>query len=370
MINIDFYAQRLPGAIIACALALSSLAACTPPERISYTLHNATGRLVVAAIAGSAADERAAFTEDLPSGTEIEMQGVSVTARDVVTVQWLSGPGRARWHEATLPLTFKQAGREHLHLYLRPDQLVCISVAADAALATAPPTAAANCVRSAELAPLAPGMVRAFTQGTVTRNGPIFAEHGSAPTVYTTLQHAAGPVELLGRDEFYLVRVLGNQSGLLVDAWGDNGSDTFVVTGDARRWHARYLGNVREIGEPHTGQRKMLHDDRGARALIDMASAGIFFFPGQPHSDYWILGDSPDGKYVAVAVPQQAFDVEKLRETDFKLQVIDLETGNILPGVIASMPRIDREEGIEKFFGAWTARHCSWSPQLACSRQR
>ena len=365
MINISSFVHRYLSLRSLCALALLTLASCTPAEDIRYTLHNASGRLVVAAIAGDAAAERVATTEDLANGTMVQMRGWPERSGDSVTVQWLSGPGRARWHEASIPLTLSQSERHELHFYLRSDQLVCASFEANDALATSLPGKGAKCVKSIELAPLAPGMARAISKGSVTRNSSFFAEHASPPRVYTTLDHPSGQIELAGNDEFFSAPVLGDQAGLLVDAVGDG---TFVLTADQARWRTRYLGKLKTLGEPQPRPRKMFYDDNyRSRALIDTATGDIFFFPGQPHREYWILGESPNGKHVVIAVPQQAFDIDNLRETDFNLQVIDLENGKILTDVIANMPRIPGEEGIEVFFGAWYTKHCTWSPLLNCT---
>lgn len=350
---------------------LLALASCDPPQESSYLLRNATGQLIVAATVSDTSGGQALTNGDIPRD-DAELLAAGPRKRDgnTVTVQWLAAPGVARWREATVPLKIEEAAGATLHIYLRRDHMVCAGLRDEPAALAATPAVNSpsfSCVKSVELPRLAPGMSQGMKRGSVTHSAPFFAEHASPPLIYQTLTHKTSPVELFGEDEFWSVRELGNQSGWLVYAPVQRGeSSMFVVTADASGWKSRYLGPVRQLDGLLPEPRITFTGMQGFRMVADIATAEFFFFPGAPNREYWILGQSTDGRHVAIAIPQENAEVGDLHDAVFNLKMLNLEQGKIVDGIVATMPPMSEERSIERFYSKWYTEHCAWTPLLNC----
>ena len=184
------------------ALALIS---CKPHEDTMYLLYNYSGKPIMAATVQDSSGGHGAIEGRIPD-QYMGALGASAQIRrgTSVTIEWISGEGRARWYQATLPIKIEQPGGTKLEIYLRPDQRVCASLVDDAHTSShsdeeslarvKTDSAKLSCTTPVELPQLAPQMARGFRQDVVSHSWELYDHKGTSTLTYQTLAHDTGPV--------------------------------------------------------------------------------------------------------------------------------------------------------------------------------
>lgn len=346
--------------LLAIFLALNSYG---KMQKYQYVLHNFSGKLIVAATVSNS-NGMLAISKKGIADTDADELTVTASIRPgaLITVQWLVGPGRARWLQATLPSDYP-AGARLLHIYLHHDRHVCVSPMDQSTAPANPPVGssfAPVCELALELAPLSAGTASTLKQQAISRKHFNYEHSNNSPEVSYTLNHQSGNVSFNGVEEFPAARMIGKQAAWLVKTTiPGSESGAFLVSADVLTWHSRYLGHIEDIRET-AGSRLILEGFQGPTMIVNDKLADVFVLPGTPNREYWIVGLSSDGNHAALAVASRQQELQK-----FTLAMLELDTG-IIRGMGISLPDLPRDGSIEKFYVDWVRGHCRWTPILTC----
>ena len=368
--------------LLLCALA--GLSACTPDEKGSYAIYNYSGKPVISAtVLGKSGNH--AVSRDRIADQKIGGFGSvgSFKKERSITLEWIAGEGRATWYRVTLPVKMEQADGKVVEIYLRPDHFICASLIGDIRPGTDSEDLARahldrshlSCAQPVALPHLAPGMASAIRRSTTTYSRHRFEDGGTDKMTYQTLKHRNKPVALRYEkkyrdqdvpgyiDEFQALDLLGKNVGWLVTAdLKDNRAGWFIVTGDSSAWTSRFVGEV------HGAQRR-LSDHRlyyDADIVVDTRTAEVFTLPALRGIDYWVMGQSPDGRHLAIYWQRDKIVPHDPGLPAFDMAMIELETGKTINADIANLPALPVDQYGNIFYREWYARHCTWAPLLKC----
>ena len=368
--------------LLLCALA--GLSACTPDEKGSYAIYNYSGKPVISAtVLGNSGNH--AVSRDRIADQKIGGFGSvgSFKKERSITLEWIAGEGRATWYSVTLPVQVEQADGKIVEIYLRPDHFICASLIADIRPGTDSEDLARarqdrsklSCAQAVALPPLRAGMANAIRRSTTTYSRYRLEDGGTDKMTYQTLKHQNKPVALRYEkkyrdqdvpgyiDEFQALDLLGRNAGWLVTAdLKDNRAGWFIVTGDSSAWTSRFVGEVR-------GAQRRLSDHRlyyDADIVVDTRTAEVFTLPELRGIDYWVIGQSPDGRHLAIYWQRDKTVPHDPALPAFNFSMIELETGKTIDADIANLPALPVDQYGNIFYREWYARHCTWAPLLKC----
>lgn len=350
------------------------LTSCEPASGTVYRLHNFSAKPIMAVTmdVNGGGPTVAGHISDKGLGIIIPRKRIWHSAS--VKLQWIAGAGRASWQQVALPVKIEQFGGENLEVYFRPDGLVCASLvdlvsdrSEEIMLARIKMASTTlSCAKPVTLPPLAPGMVHGFNTKDLSSSW----EHPNSKSNSTSdsvpLFHTTGQVMFkdaypyrgeVGFDAYFKsVRLIGKNSAILIDP------GLYVVTGDATGWQSRFLGGSSSVETRFSPTRVMFGKD----VILDIATADIFLMPHLPAVDYWVLGQSLDGKHLAIYWQEKQTLRADGAGTVFNFTMIRLEDGVELEGDVTSLPPLPPNENIELFYTRWYKDHCVWTPLLRC----
>lgn len=368
--------------LLLCAAA--GLSACTPDKKGSYAIYNYSGKPVISAtVLGNSGNH--AVSRERIADQKIGVFGSvgSFKKERSITLEWIAGEGRATWYRVTLPVKVEQADGKIVEIYLRPDHFICASLIADIRPGTDSEDLARahfdrshlSCAQPVALPRLAPGMASGIRRSTTTYSRYRLEDGGTDKMTYQTLKHQNKPVALRYEkkyrdqdvpgyiDEFQALDLLGNNAGWLVTAdLKDNRAGWFIVTGDSSAWTSRFVADVR-------GTQRRLSDDRpyyDADIVVDTRTADVFMLPEIRGINYSVMGQSPDGRHLAIYWQRDRIVPHDPGLPAFDMAMIELETGKMLAAGIANLPPLPEKQYAMIFYGEWYKQHCSWAPLLKC----
>ncbi|MGK5024573.1 hypothetical protein ACQ4WM_07395 [Janthinobacterium sp. RB2R34] len=369
-------------ALLFCAAA--GLSACTPDTRGSYAIYNYSGKPVISAtVLGSSGNH--AVSRERIADQKIGVFGSvgSFKKERSITLEWIAGEGRATWYRVTLPVKVEQAGGKIVEIYLRPDHYICAILIGDIRpgkdseeLAHAhQDRSELSCAQPVALPRLAPGMANSLKHNIVTYTQRRYEHDGTDTMTYQTLLHKNKHVALRFErrylngdtpryiDEFSALDLLGNKAGWLVTAdLKDNRVGWFIVSGEHAAWTSRFVGEVR-------GAQQRLSDDRifhDADVVVDTGTADVFMLPELRGIDYWVLGQSPDGRHLAIYWRRDNMVPHEPGLPAFNIGMVELETGKMMDADMANLPPLPAQQYEMIFYREWYKQHCSWAPLLTC----
>lgn len=357
-----------------------------PADPGMFAVYNFTGKTVYAPVAQDNAGNHGVHDQEIADQDVSFLGNITAGSRpQSVTLQWIGGPGRARWYTATVPVNVEQAAGSQVEIYLRPDRFVCASLvdsthASNRGGATGMLARVSQdrrqlaCVQPMELPRLKPGMATGFEQDSRSHSWELYDRAGTSTLVNRTLTHKTGRVAFrYGTDlkkqpnfidEFNSVQSIGNGAAWLVNAnLQPAHPGLFVVTGNDAGWQWRYLGDVYGEEDTRIGNRQMM----GGRILADPATADFFMLPQFYGVNYYTLGQSPDGRYLAIYWEQDREKIPDRADAKFNVTVLDLENGEEVNPQISGVPALPANGNIYTYYRAWYREHCTWKPQLACN---
>lgn len=368
--------------LLLCAVAC--LSACKPDEKGSYAIYNYSGKPVISAtVLGNSGSH--AVSRDRIADQKIGVFGSvgSFKKERSITLEWIAGEGRATWYRVTLPLQVEQADGKIVEIYLRPDHFICASLIDDfrpgnesEELARArQERSKLSCAQAVALPPLRAGMASGIRRSTTTYSRYRLEDGGTDKMTYQTLKHQNKPVALRYEkkyrnqetpgyiDEFQALDLLGDNAAWLVTAdLKDNRVGWFIVSGDRSAWTSRFVGEV------HGAQRR-LSDDRlyyDADVVVDSRTADVFMLPEIRGINYSVMGQSPDGRHLAISWQRDRIVPHDPGLPAFDMAMIELETGKLMDARIANLPPLPEKQYAIIFYGEWYKQHCSWAPLLKC----
>ncbi|OBV39793.1 hypothetical protein [Janthinobacterium psychrotolerans] len=377
-----YLVRRRSTGLLLCAAA--GLAACKPDTQGSYAIYNYSGKPVISAnVLGSSGNH--AVSRDRIADQKIGVFGSvgSFKKEGSITLEWIAGEGRATWYSVSLPVKVEQAGGKMVEIYMRPDHFICASLIADIRPGTDSEELARarqdrsklSCAQAVALPPLRPGMASGLRRSTATYSRLRLEDGGTDKISYPILMHHSGQVALRYEkkyrqqdvpgyiDEFQALDLLGKNAGWLVTAdLKDNRAGWFIVSGDSSAWKSRFVGEVR-------GAQRRLSDDRlyyDADVVVDTKTADVFMLPELRGIDYSVMGQSPDGRHLAIYWRRDNMVAHAPGLPAFNMGMIELETGKLLDVQIAHLPPLPEKQYAMVFYGAWYKQHCSWAPLLTC----
>ena len=103
----------------------------------------------------------------------------------------------------------------------------------------------------------------------------------------------------------------------------------------------------------------------GSKIVIDTATADVFILPWFRGKDYWVIGQSPDGRNVAIYW-QTADARQGGAAASFNIAVLSLDTGKEVTSAIKGVPAVPADGYIVDFYTAWYRAHCTWKALLTC----
>lgn len=368
--------------LLLCAAA--GLAACKPDTQGSYAIYNYSGKPVISAtVLGSSGNH--AVSRERIADQKIGVFGSvgSFKKEGSITLEWIAGEGRATWYSVSLPVKIEQAGGKIVEIYMRPDHFICASLIADIRPGTDSEELARarqerselSCAQATALPPVRPGMASGLRRSTATYSRLRLEDGGTDKISYPILMHQSGQVALRYEkkyreqdvpgyiDEFQALDLLGNNAGWLVTAdLKDNRTGWFIVTGDRSAWKSRFVGEVR-------GAQRRLSDERlfyDADVVVDTRTAEVFMLPELRGIDYRVMGQSPDGRHLAIYWQRDSMVPHDPALPAFGMAMIELETGTMLAAGMANLPPLPEKQYAMSFYGAWYKQHCGWAPLLTC----
>ena len=374
--------RRRSAGLLLCAVA--GLSACTPGETGSYAIYNYSGKPVISAnVLGNSGNH--AVSRERIADQKIGVFGSvgSFKKERSITLEWIAGEGRATWYSVTLPVQVEQADGKIVEIYLRPDHFICASLITDIRPGTDSEDLARarqdrsklSCAQAVALPPLRAGMANAIRRSTTTYSRYRLEDGGTDKMTYQTLKHQNKPVALRYEkkyrnqetpgyiDEFQALDLLGNNAAWLVTAdLKDNRVGWFIVSGDSSAWTSRFVGEVR-------GAQRRLSDDRlyyDADIVVDTKTADVFMLPEIRGINYSVMGQSPDGRHLAIYWQRDRIVPHDPGLPAFDMAMIELETGKLLDARIANLPPLPEKQYAMIFYGEWYKQHCSWAPLLKC----
>lgn len=368
--------------LLLCAVAC--LSACKPDEQGSYAIYNYSGKPVISATALGNSGNHAVSRERI-ADQKIGVFGsvASFKKERSITLEWIGGEGRATWYSVTLPVKVEQANGKIVEIYFRPDHFICASLIGDIRPGTDSEELARarqdrsklSCAQAVALPPLRPGMASGLKRSTATYSQLRLEDGGTDKTSYPILMHHSGQVALRYEkkyqdqdvpgyiDEFQALDLLGNNAGWLVTAdLKDNRVGWFIVSGDRSAWTSRFVGEVR-------GAQRRLSDHRlyyDADVVVDTGTAEVFMLPERRGINYWVMGQSPDGRHLAIYWQRDKIVPHDPGLPAFNMAMIELETGKLMDARIANLPPLPEKQYAMIFYGEWYKQHCSWAPLLKC----
>ena len=374
--------RRRSAGLLLCAVA--GLSACTPDEKGSYAIYNYSGKPVISAnVLGNSGNH--AVSRDRIADQKIGVFGSvgSFKKERSITLEWIAGEGRATWYSVTLPVQVEQADGKIVEIYLRPDHFICASLIADIRPGTDSEELARarqdrsklSCAQAVALPPLRPGMASGIRRSTTTYSRYRLEDGGTDKMTYQTLKHQNKPVALRYEkkyreqdvpgyiDEFQALDLLGNNAAWLVTAdLKDNRVGWFIVSGDSSAWTSRFVADVR-------GAQRRLSDDRlyyDADIVVDTKTADVFMLPEIRGINYSVMGQSPDGRHLAIYWQRDRIVPHDPGLPAFDMAMIELETGKLMDARTANLPPLPEKQYAMIFYGEWYKQHCSWAPLLKC----
>ena len=374
--------RRRSAGLLLCAMA--GLSACTPDEKGSYAIYNYSGKPVISAnVLGNSGNH--AVSRDRIADQKIGVFGSvgSFKKERSITLEWIAGEGRATWYSVTLPVQVEQADGKIVEIYLRPDHFICASLIADIRPGTDSEELARarqdrsklSCAQAVALPPLRPGMASGIRRSTTTYSRYRLEDGGTDKMTYQTLKHQNKPVALRYEkkyreqdvpgyiDEFQALDLLGNNAAWLVTAdLKDNRVGWFIVSGDSSAWTSRFVADVR-------GAQRRLSDDRlyyDADIVVDTKTADVFMLPEIRGINYSVMGQSPDGRHLAIYWQRDRIVPHDPGLPAFDMAMIELETGKLMDARTANLPPLPEKQYAMIFYGEWYKQHCSWAPLLKC----
>ena len=374
--------RRRSAGLLLCAMA--GLSACTPEEKGSYAIYNYSGKPVISAtVLGNSGNH--AVSRERIADQKIGVFGSvgSFKKERSITLEWIAGEGRATWYSVTLPVQVEQADGKIVEIYLRPDHFICASLIADIRPGTDSEELARarqdrsklSCAQAVALPPLRPGMASGIRRSTTTYSRYRLEDGGTDKMTYQTLKHQNKPVALRYEkkyreqdvpgyiDEFQALDLLGNNAAWLVTAdLKDNRVGWFIVSGDSSAWTSRFVADVR-------GAQRRLSDDRlyyDADIVVDTKTADVFMLPEIRGINYSVMGQSPDGRHLAIYWQRDRIVPHDPGLPAFDMAMIELETGKLMDARTANLPPLPEKQYAMIFYGEWYKQHCSWAPLLKC----
>lgn len=374
--------RRRSAGLLLCAVA--GLSACTPDEKGSYAIYNYSGKPVISAtVLGNSGNH--AVSRERIADQKIGVFGSvgSFRKERSITLEWIAGEGRATWYRVTLPVKVEQADGKIVEIYLRPDHFICASLIDDFRPGTESEELARarqdrsklSCAQAVALPALRAGMASGIRRSTTTYSRYRLEDGGTDKMTYQTLKYQNKPVALRYEkkyrdqdvpgyiDEFQALDLLGKNAGWLVTAdLKDDRVGWFIVSGERSAWTSRFVGEVR-------GAQRRLSDDRlfyDADVVVDTRTAEVFTLPELRGIDYSVMGQSPDGRHLAIYWQRDRIVPHKPGLPAFDMAMIELETGKLLDARIANLPPLPEKQYAMIFYGEWYKQHCSWAPLLKC----
>ncbi len=368
--------------LLLCTVAC--LSACTPDEQGSYAIYNYSGKPVISAnVLGNSGNH--AVSRDRIADQKIGVFGSvgSFKKERSITLEWIAGEGRATWYSVTLPVQVEHADGKIVEIYMRPDHFICASLITDIRPGTDSEELARarqdrsklSCAQAVALPPLRPGMASGIRRSTTTYSRYRLEDGGTDKMTYQTLKYQNKPVALRYEkkyreqdvpgyiDEFQALDLLGNNAGWLVTAdLKDNHVGWFIVSGNGPTWTSRFVADVR-------GEQWRLSDDRlyyDADVLVDTKTADVFMLPEIRGINYSVMGQSPDGRHLAIYWQRDRIVPHDPGLPAFDMAMIELETGKLLDARIANLPPLPEKQYAMIFYGEWYKQHCGWAPLLKC----
>lgn len=372
-------------ALLLSAIMIASACHSAEKEMGMFALYNFSGKTAIAPIVSDTAGNQGVFEQQI-GDKDVWFPGrfIPFRGKRSVTLQWIAGEGRARWYTVTLPVKLEQDGGTFLEIYLRPDQFVCASLVdkahvsnrsdADMQARMHQDRSQLSCAQPVALPRLMPGMATGFEQDTQSHSWQGYDHGGTTTLTNATLTHRSGAVSLrYGLDykdrpyflnEFKSLRMLGANTAWLAEASVRPAeSGFFIITGDKSGWQSRFLGNPGETTERLTNDRIVLGRDS---VVVDTKTADVFMLPHDTSLATWTLGQSPDGKYLALYWETMTSAPRERDGLAFNFVAIDLETGKELAFTSKQVPPVPNNVYRGDFYTAWYRQHCTWKPQLAC----
>lgn len=375
-------ARRPDPILLLCAAA--ALSACSSDDKGAYAIYNYSGKPVISPVVLSNTGHHAVSRERIPDQSANLFGSVESFKKErSITLEWIAGEGRATWYRATVPVKVEQADGTIIEIYMRPDNFVCANLIGDIRPGTDSENLARahqdrsmlSCAQPVALPRLAPGMANSLRHHTVTYSQKRY-EHGGTDTMtYQTLIHKDKHVALRFEqeyphgdrtrsiEEFRALDLLGNNAGWLVTAdLGNNNIGWFVVSGDSSAWSSRFVGEVH-------GEQRRLSNDRlyhDANVVVDTRTAEVFMLPKFRNLIYSVLGQSPDGRQLAIFWQKDYRIPQDPALPDFNFGMIDLETGKMMEAQIANLPALPPSQHVIIFYPEWYREHCTWAPLLQC----
>lgn len=364
--------------------AVVGLSACKPDEQSSYAIYNYSGKPVISAtVLGGSGNH--AVSRDRIADQKIGVFGsvASFKKERSITLEWIAGEGRATWYRVTLPVKVEQADGKIVEIYLRPDHFICASLIGDIRPGTDSEELARarqdrselSCAQATALPPLRQGMAGGLRRSTATYSRLRLEDGGTDKTSYPILMHHGDQVALRYEkkyrdqdvpgyiDEFQALDLLGNNAGWLVTAdLKDNRVGWFIVSGDSSAWTSRFVGEVR-------GAQRRLSDHRlyyDADVVVDTGTAEVFLLPERRGINYWVMGQSPDGRHLAIYWQRDKIVPHDPGLPAFDMAMIELETGKTTEAQIANLPALPADQYGSIFYHEWYKQHCTWAPLLKC----
>ena len=375
-------ARRPDPILLLCAA--TALSACSSDDKGAYAIYNYSGKPVISPVVLSNTGHHAVSRERIPDqSANLFVSVESFKKERSITLEWIAGEGRATWYRATVPVKVEQADGTIVEIYMRPDNFVCASLIDDIRPGTDSENLARahqdrsvlSCAQAFALPPLRPGMANSLRNSTVTYSRHRLEDGGTDTMTYQTLihknKHVALPFEkeyLNGDkpryiDEFSALDLLGNKAGWLVTAdLRNNQVGWFIVSGDSSAWTSRFVSQVR-------GAQWHLADDRpyyDADVVVDIKTAAVFMLPEIRGINYSVMGQSPDGRHLAIYWQRDRIVPHGPGLPAFDMAMIELETGKMMDAEITNLPPLPPNKYDRIFYNEWDKQHCAWAPLLKC----
>lgn len=373
--------------ISATLLACLALGACDrfaksdADETSIFMLYNFAGEPVTAATVEDNAGGQGNLEVLIPDGF-ISGMGTPGNPDEVVNepyslvLQWTQGSGRMRWREARLPIQIEQPRGRHVEIYLRPDGFVCASLIDDQHVPQGDEApwarvhqdrATLSCAEPIVLPEPKPGAAKFFTLDSTTHSWKRHEGSGNKSVTYRQLFHNTGQVKFRFGDafrggpwyldEFYSIRVIGDQAALLVDApLRPAVHGMYLVTGDERGWSSRFLGQTGDSEQWLTDTTVVI----GQRVLVDVASGALYRLPS-PIDELQVLGQRNDGSHLALHFKTSTYRIREGYPNVSEIVVWRLEDGALATVVHSDTLLSAKVADPWKFARDWYGEHCSWS---------
>jgi len=365
-------------------LTVALLCACEPADRAPtdkatlYLLYNYSGKPVLAATVEDSAGGQGNLETPIPDRYLAAFGTAHPPGKGdySIVVQWISGQGRVQWLQARLPVKIEQRTGDRLEIYIRPDQFVCASLL-DSAHTWESDSAewarvnqdrsTLSCVKPEYLPSPAPHAAMGFKLDRVTHSWSRHDRPGTKSITKELLWHTTGQVKFrFGGfrggpwylNEFNSIRLIGDETAVLVNApLRPAVSGFYIVLGNERGWSYRFLGQLNDSEVWLSDTRVLIGDT----LFVDIMSGTIYRLPYVAHGNAFVLGQSDDGKSLALHVETDDFGMRQGHPFVSEITAMNLETGALTKVADTSSLSVPENTFARDFYIDWYQKHCVWS---------